>query len=339
MNKSHNKTSKPSTLLVLVCLAVVHRLRPEWISITIDGAARGKDVSPQRLSRLCSRAVAPFQVALDALTRIGRPTRNMLDNCAMEENALLRSLLGVATAIPAHVSLRRPAIRALVVGAFLRLKQEHPELTKKRFCETFTVSSRTFRHWMAHRGKTNSGSPIAPPPEKKRPPKRPPRRPRFGFQVILPDTQVAADTTDLRACQIPLKLVAAQDIGGRDQDLFDSIIVNDHESADPAAWLADALDKQLIPDTGRLLFGGVGLGRRWLIDSIDLLIQMNGHIAASDIANGVFAKFAATDSIAIDKQGLNSVRVLFENVLNDKIKTQTDCAKTLATAILRNNGP
>jgi len=584
---SHDASSKPSILLTLVCLAVVHRRRPEWISITLDTAARGEDVSPQRLSRLCSRAVTPFQVALDALTRIGRPTRNMRDNCAMEENALLRSLLGVATSILAHVSLRRPAIRALVVGAFLRLKQEHPELTKKRFCETFTVSSRTFRHWMAHRGKTNSGSPIAPPPEKTRPPKRPPRRPRFGFQVILPDTQVAADTTDLRACQIPLKLVAAQDIGGRDQDLFDSIIVDDHESADlvveaiteavgdkqgqqvltdqgtpymakitrdalegleaehapqkeghpqgkatverafatvkqiagpllgltdriaqavpslrkpdlakavatlvltallkayqagaraavradkeragvsadeiedlaeqsrekaraetrsarllltgihrdfcidrplaefirsmrrfplpvlreaaqafsrqahrddihnraayfaaivrsyndsyqqrlaaqrkqkgeddrhdrntqkvqsmysawhadPAAWLADALDalaKQLIPDTGRLLFGGVGLGRRWLIDSIDLLIQMNGHIAASDIANGVFAKFAATDSIAIDKQGLNSVRVLFENVLNDKMKTQTDCAETLASAILRNNGP
>ena len=44
---------------------------------------------------------------------------------------------------------------------------------------------------------------------------RGPRRPRFGFDVVLPQTQIGADTTDLNAFGVPLKLVAAQDIGGR----------------------------------------------------------------------------------------------------------------------------
>ena len=85
---------------------------------------------------------------------------------------------------------------------------------------------------MAHRDERAPVSPVAPPPEKKRPKKLSPRRPRFGFDVTLPDTQVATDTTDLEAFGVSLKLVAAQDVGGRDQDLFDSIIVDNRESAD-----------------------------------------------------------------------------------------------------------
>ena len=232
MKPSHNKPSNPSILLALVCLAVVHRLRPGWIAITLEEAALSETVSPERLSRLCSRALVPFQRAIEALTRIGRPVRETPDEAPRLETALLSSLLGVATDLLRHVSLRKPAIRALVMGAYLRLKQAHPGLTKERFCQALSLSPRTFRYWMAHKDETPPASKEAPAPEKKHPKKRPPRRPRFGFDVVLPDTQIAADTTDLEAFGVPLKLVAAQDIGGRDQDLFDAVIVDDKESAD-----------------------------------------------------------------------------------------------------------
>jgi hypothetical protein len=52
-----------------------------------------------------------------------------------------------------------------------------------------------------------------------------------------------------------LKLVAAQDVGGRDQDLLDSVIIDDHESAElVASVLTDALTgaqgAQVIVDQG-----------------------------------------------------------------------------------------
>jgi len=587
MNTSHNKTLNPSILLVLICLAVVHRRRPEWISIKLEEAASSEKVNPQRLSRLCSRAVTPFQRALDILTHIGRPPREGKEDFALEDNTLLHSLLGVATAILRHVSLRKTAIRALVMGAYLRLKQEHPELTKERFCHAFALSPRTFRYWMAHRDETAPVSPVAPPPEKKRPQKRPPRRPRFGFDVLLPDTQIATDTTDLQAFGVPLKLVAAQDVGGRDQDLFDSVIVDNRESADhvvhaitealngkegqqvitdqgtpymaevtkaaiealgaehapqkegdpigkatierafgtvkqiaepileltaniaakipklnnaeiakaaatllltallkaynagaraarradkqrdsvskeelqelaensrekaraenrsvrlllthihrdydikrplsvfikqmrrfplpvlkeaerafsrqvhrddirdrasyfaaiarrqneffftkleserrtrekdqrreidlknaednhaawqtnPDAWLQDALTAlaaQWIPERNSLLFGGAGIGRKWLNDAIAHLIRVHGSDTAVDIANGVFTKFRTDDPRRIGPKGIDALRVLFETALEDKVKKQTDCKLSFPSAILRNNGP
>jgi hypothetical protein len=232
MTASHDASSKPSILLVLLCLTVVHRFRPEWISIRLEEAARSETVNPQRLSRLCSRAMVPFQSTLDLLTRIGRPQREKRGDSLHVENGLLSSLLGVTTALLRHVSFRKPAIRALVAGAYLRLKATHPELTKERFCQTLSLSPRTFRYWMAHKDEKTPSAPVASTPPKRPPRKRPPRRPRFGFDVVLPDTQVAADTTDLKAFGVPLKLVAAQDVGGRDQDLFDSIIIDTRESAD-----------------------------------------------------------------------------------------------------------
>jgi hypothetical protein len=255
MTASHDTSSKPSLLLALVCLAVVHRLRPGWVAITLAEAALSETVSPERLSRLCSRALVPFQSALEALTRIGRPVRETPDETPRLETALLSSLLGVATDLLRHVSFRKPAIRALVVGAFLRLKQAHPVLTRERFCQTLSLSPRTFRYWMAHKDPSAPIHPVAPPPQKKPPRKRPLRRPRFGFDVVLPDTQIAADTTDLEAFGVPLKLVAAQDIGGRDQDLFDSVIIDDKESADHVVRviteaLGDKEGEQVLTDQG-----------------------------------------------------------------------------------------
>jgi len=232
MSASHVRAPAPSPILALVCLAVVSRLRPAWLATTLRDAAREQGVSPERLSRLASRALEPFEQAVARLTRRGRPRAERDHDGLAAEVSILRALLGVAGDLLAFVPRRRADVRALFVGAWLRLHEAHPSLTRRRFCETLGVSERTLRHWLHTAPPTPKppAPPIAgaaPPPR----PMRPPRRPRFGFDVVLPDTQHAADTTDLCAFGLPLKLLAVQDVGGRDHDLFDAVLVDDTESA------------------------------------------------------------------------------------------------------------
>lgn len=264
MSSSHISQLKPSPLLAIVCLAILSRLRPTWVAIPLKQAACEEGINPQRLSRVSSRVIAGFEAVLKAATRIGRPTGDHLGETNETELAVTRALLGVAQSILAHVPLCKPAVHALVVGSWLRLRGEHPQLTQLRFCETLGLPTRTLRSWMNEspsppRTSTQptSSSPRIPvaPTRPPRPRKRPPRRPRFGFDVILADTQFAADTTDLSAFDVSLKLIAAQDIGGRDQNLFDAIIVDDHESADLVAEvltnaLRDLPGAQVITDQG-----------------------------------------------------------------------------------------
>lgn len=235
MSRSHVPCPTPSPLLALVCLAVVSRLRPTWTAVSLSDAARGEGVSPERLSRLCSRAVDRFEQALDVLTRIGRPRRDSVLDAAQKELGVLRALLQVATALLNRVPLRGPVVRALVLGAWARLKQQYPELTKKIFCQTLALPERTFRHWQRNveaDHRPHGTSTVVPPRPTRTRRLRPPRRPRFGFDVTVPETQQALDTTALSAFGVPLKLIASQDVGGRDSSLFDAILVDDHESAE-----------------------------------------------------------------------------------------------------------
>lgn len=228
---SHDRQPGPSPLLVVICLTIVHRLRPQWLAVTISDAAREQHLNAERVSRLCSRARPAFEATLGALVRVGRPPRAAAQGAeqnAAQELAVARSLLAVASSVLEHVSLRAGAVRPLILGAWLRLWAEHPSLTQKQFCHTLALSPRTLRSWRlpAPAAKT------APAADKPPPRKRPPRRWLFSFDVVLPDTQLAADTTELQALRIRLKLIASQDIGRRDQDLLDSIIVDDQENAE-----------------------------------------------------------------------------------------------------------
>jgi hypothetical protein len=246
-------------LLALVCLAIAHRVRPDWVAVPLSEAAATvkTKVSPQRLSRLTTRAQGPFARTLDTLTRRGRPVANRVIAAAVRELALTRALLDLVTTVLATVKLRRRAVGALVVGAFVRLKAEHPQLTQAQFCQTLALSERTFRAWRDTPVPPDPSptEPDGPSPPPTPPRERPPRRGRFDFDVTCPGTQVAADTTDLEAFGVPLKLIATQDVGGRDADLLTSILVDDHESADLVARvLRDSLSSlpgaQAIVDQG-----------------------------------------------------------------------------------------
>jgi hypothetical protein len=152
----------------------------------------------------------------------------------------------------------------LVLGAWLRLKQRFPSLTQRRFCEALALPERTLRAWKrstdagtdphnAHRH--GQGNHTDPHGSGKKGRSRKPRRRRFGFDVVLPKTQLGADTTDLKAFGVPLKLIGAQDIGARDECLFDSVIVETRETAQLVAQVitdaaADNPGIQAITDQG-----------------------------------------------------------------------------------------
>jgi transposase InsO family protein len=222
-----------SKILALICLTIVHRLRPAWTAVSPTAAARAENVNPERISRLATKALGGFERVVALLLRRGRPPKDRDTDALAKRLALTQALLEITSTLCSYLSWRRPALRALVLGAYLRLRQEHPTLTQHEFCEALALSPRTLRHWLAnHDPKAPPASPRQEKPATSPPRKRPPRRPRFGFQLLLPETQLAADTTDLEVFGVPLKLIAAQDVGGRDQNLFDSVILDDHENAD-----------------------------------------------------------------------------------------------------------
>ncbi|MBW2464219.1 MAG: DDE-type integrase/transposase/recombinase [Deltaproteobacteria bacterium] len=240
-----------------MALGIVHRLHPEWTALTLKQAAEAEGVSPQRLSRLVSRAVEPSEATVAALSRRGRPRKDTTADERQAELALHSVLLETATSILGRIPLRRRIVGALVVGAWLRV-QGTAGLTQKRFCQALALPPRTLRAWLSdppRRQQPQDEPVVAPPPTPRGSRKRPPRHPRFGFDIVLPDTQLAADTTGLSAFGLSLKLVAAQDVGGRDQDLLDSVVVDDHESAEIVARvltesLADMPGAQVIVDQG-----------------------------------------------------------------------------------------
>lgn len=163
----------------------------------------------------------------------------------------MRAILDVARSIISQIKLSRPAVRELIVGAYLRLKDDHG-LTQDAFAQALGLSDRTLRSWL-RRPPPPKPSPIEAPPAKPR--GRPRRRGRFGFDVMLPDTQFGADTSDIGAFGIALKLMAAQDIGGRDEALFDAIVVEEHEAAEHIAaimveTLATSPGAQMLTDQG-----------------------------------------------------------------------------------------
>jgi transposase InsO family protein len=258
MDFSHSSAASPSTLFAVVAVALIHRVRPDWIAIGVTEAAQAEGLNPERISRLASRVIGLWLAILDTHSRRGRPTHQPDQD---DELGTLRALLAVATTLLAQINFRRPALRPLVVGAWLRLRTELSNLTQERFCETLALPTRTLRSWLEHHPSATEPlpEPEQPPvpsgPRKRSAKPRKPRRPRFGFDLVIPGTQIGADTTDLSVLGVPLKLVAAQDIGGRDQNLFDAVIVDDHESSQHVidvftAAIAGREGMQAITDQG-----------------------------------------------------------------------------------------
>lgn len=257
MSFSHSSEASPSPLFAVIAVALLHRIRPDWLAIGVTEAAKAEKLNPERISRLATRVMGLWQAILDTHSHRGRPTRQTDQG---DEPSLLRALLAMSTALLGQVNLGRPALRALVVGAWLRLRTELPQLTQEQFCDTLALPTRTLRSWLHNASSKTQSLPQAeqspaPLQPQKRSAKRKARQPRFSFDRVLPDTQLGADTTDLSAFGVPLKLVAAQDIGGRDESLFEEAVIDDHEDAQLVvdvltAAIAGRDGMQIITDQG-----------------------------------------------------------------------------------------
>jgi len=124
MPSSHSRAEKPTPLLGLIALCIVHRTSPQWLRTGPSEAAKASGISPERLSRLTSRALAPFETAVVTLCRRGRPPRARANDETRSELLLCRALLDVAQALLRHVPMRSATVREAVVAAWRRLHQD-----------------------------------------------------------------------------------------------------------------------------------------------------------------------------------------------------------------------
>ena len=98
MRESHESAPKPSPLLAVVALVLVHRFRPSWCATAISAAAAEVNVRPERLSRLVTRATALLESVIAQLTKLGRPKTSTTTLNQAEQLSLARALLEVAGA-------------------------------------------------------------------------------------------------------------------------------------------------------------------------------------------------------------------------------------------------
>ena len=134
MHTSHRPSHKPSILLALLCLAVVRRVRPAWVNISLGEASRNEGYSEQRLSRLTTGAIGPFERSVALLTRRGRPPTATPKQRSDNQHALREELLKVAATLLSQSAVRLPqTARALVLGALQRLQRAHQQTAEPEF--------------------------------------------------------------------------------------------------------------------------------------------------------------------------------------------------------------
>ena len=251
MTTSHSSIPKPSKILALVALGLVIRFKPSWAAVELHQAAISYDFNPQTISRLVTRAVTGFGSLLEVWTRRGRPPSDHGTDELDRELERVKALLVVATSLLATLKLGRGQLREHIVGAYERL-QNDMGISQQQFCEALSLPGRTLRSWL-NGARAKSASPPGPSPKPKPRPKL--RRGRFGFDVVLPGTMKAADTTAVTVLGVDLKLVAVQDVGGRDVSLLDGVLVGPTENSEMVVklmseCLAGHAGAQMLTDQG-----------------------------------------------------------------------------------------
>jgi len=219
---------KPIRLLALVCASVVAAYDRDWLARPVAQLIPPDGPRPERLSRLKAALLAGFEALLAAATRRGRRLAPRPSADAARATAA-EALLGVAKKLLA--ASRGPQhqreLQDHVVAAYDRLHADHG-VSQTAFCAALALPERTFRSW--HERPARPPAPAVPPP-----PPAPRRRDRatgrFALEVTAPDTQLGSDTTDVTICGVAMKLVAAQDLGAREQRLWDGFALSETETA------------------------------------------------------------------------------------------------------------
>jgi len=245
-------TPKPTLLCALVCASIVAAYDRSWLAHPVAALIPAGGPRPDRLSRLKARVLASVESLVAAASRRGRPPAPTPSPEAARA-PLLAALLAVATSLLATSRpFRRRAVQDRLVAAYDRLDDEHGASVRE-FCAALALPERTFRSWRRR--------PVAPPPAPV-PLTPPPPRPRdratgrFALAATAPGVQLGADTTDLSVLGVGLKLVGVQDLGAREQTLWEAFALRERETADlvgetVAAATAAREGLQLITDQGK----------------------------------------------------------------------------------------
>lgn len=222
---SQESPLKSSSRLALLCASIVADHDPSWLARPVSQLIPDGGPRPEWVSRIKAKLGGVFAELIEAATRRGRRPTPPADHRA----PVLEALLAVATRLLAvsAVPVRRRAVQDELVCAFDRVHRDHG-VTARAFCAALALSERTFRAW-----QDRPTTPPAPPPSPKPPrPSRPERNTgRFALEITAPDTQLGADTTDLRVLGVDLKLVGVQDLGDRERCLYDAFAVDERESS------------------------------------------------------------------------------------------------------------
>jgi transposase InsO family protein len=249
LRSSHGEPARPSPLLALVCAAIVRAFNPAWLSKPVVQLAAEVDVRPERVSRLSRRILSSLTGLLARLSTRGRRRPERPPEIA-SGSVLRNELLAVASEIIRSFGIRTRRIQDFVVAARDRLHRELG-LSHHDFCHSLGLSERTVRHW-AERGVE---TPREPDPHQLSPPPADRHEGRFDLDVTLPGLQSQVDTTDFELFGLPLKIVALQDPGDRDQNLWQAFAVEEKEDSEVVirvvkAALADHPGTQLVTDQG-----------------------------------------------------------------------------------------
>jgi DNA-binding transcriptional regulator YiaG len=262
---------KPSPLCAIVCLSVVAAHDRRWISAPVS-TRMPPGISPERLSRIKAAILPAFEAEISRATRRGRPPSRTEHDDNAAALAASEALLEVAAATIREVHVHGRANQDRLVEAASRLRKEHG-ISQKRFVSKLGVPERTFRSW-AERARSSppgsqagsapetgaqQGAPAGPgeaeTPTAESTEKKPPSRNvgRFSLEVSPPGLQAMADTTDIQAFGVKLKLVGAQDTGNRHRKLLESFRVSEAECS------------QLVLDVVTRAFSDLG-GTQLIVD-------------------------------------------------------------------------
>jgi transposase InsO family protein len=226
---SQKSPAEITPLLAVLCASFVAEHDPSWLARPVAALAASAAVRPDRISRLKARVKGAFASALAAASRRGRP-KTVPPSEETRRATRAVALLPIATTLLAlsRVPIRRRAVQEQLVCAYDRVHAA-AGVTQKEFCAALALSQRTFRSW---RARPPTPPPPVPPPAPPPPPKNDRATGRFDLEITAPGTQLGGDTTDLRVLDIDLKLVGIQDLGAREQKLFEAFKLDDKESAE-----------------------------------------------------------------------------------------------------------
>jgi len=220
-------------LVTLVCASIIRAHRPGWLTVSIASLAASEGVCASRISRLKKRAIQPFRSLIERLCTRG-PNR---DDPAPRDGIGVDAILKLtARALESLPGCRRDLQDWLV--QFQEELHDKYGTTQEQFCRELNISDRTFRSWKRRGSRKIQPSRPRPTPSPGRP--ESPGLGAFDLDALAPGVWLMGDTSDVEMFGVKLKMIATQDPGERDRNLWTSFDVTLRDDSEEVVRVAEA---------------------------------------------------------------------------------------------------